>query len=133
MFQLILKYRKRYKLYIDYRDNTWLSLYQKLLELGRSELGDNVHVCLSIFLRVCRESVAYMQTTFVYMEMHCEYPVSSTYRSQFILFFKLWLERINATQFLEFPRHILERFVARIPPELLQETNCLMSYLDDCC
>lgn len=130
MFQLILKHRKRYQLYLDYAEDTQIDLFHKFLALGRTDLGDRVHVCLSHFLKLPKSpSIPFLQTSFVYVEMHCEFPVSVTYTREFLLFFKLWLKRIKATKILEFSRDVVEDFIAHAPRELVEDANRLIRYL----
>lgn len=130
MFQLVLKFRNTYRLYLDYEDSTCLGLYQKLQELGRSDLGEKIHLCLAAILQSSETRVLGCSlTTFIYVEVHCEYPVSCTYTQGFILYLKSWLKYIKDTQCLSIPRQAVECFVTRAPQNLREEANRLLAYL----
>lgn len=115
LIKLIIDFRPN-KLYLDYRDDNVLEVYQKMHNSG-TELADISYTCMYKLLKKNLKDLMYSNYTYALMKIKLNYPLPCVKGDAFLKFAKRWFSRIEKENVLELPLGMKEIILMKIEDE----------------
>lgn len=114
LVMLVTKYRNTKDLYLDYPQDTCLSIYQKLHEFSGTELAEISYSCMLIMLAQNSDFLTFSSVTYALMVMQYNYPQNCATNGSFLKFAKHWFHYARLANIFDLPQGMEECILLRM-------------------
>lgn len=110
LIKLVVSYRQKKPLCLNYSDDISLGIYQRLHNFCGTELADLSYVCLFKMLQREHEYLTFSALTYALMDMQWNYPKPCAKSENFLKFAKYWLQLAQDSNICYLPQGMIECF-----------------------